>query len=42
MEMDGIKLDKKFLNKLSENFQKKISDLEKKIFKITKKEFKIG
>ena len=42
MEMDGIKLDKKFLNKLSETFQKKISDLEKKIFKISKKEFKIG
>ena len=42
MEMHGIKLDKKFLNKLSENFQKKISDLEKKIFKISKKEFKIG
>ncbi len=42
MEMDGVKLDKKFLNKLSENFQKKISDLEKKIFKISKKEFKIG
>ncbi len=42
MEMAGIKLDKKFLNKLSENFQKKISDLEKKIFKISKKEFKIG
>ena len=40
--MNGIKLDKKFLNKLSENFQKKISDLEKKIFKISKKEFKIG
>ncbi len=42
MEMNGIKLDKKFLNKLSENFQKKISNLEKKIFKISKKEFKIG
>ena len=42
MEMTGIKLDKKFLNKLSANFQKKISDLEKKIFKISKKEFKIG
>ena len=42
MEMTGIKLDKKFLNKLSVNFQKKISDLEKKIFKISKKEFKIG
>ena len=42
MEINGIKLDKKFLNKLSENFQKKISDLEKKIYKISKKEFKIG
>jgi len=42
MEMTGIKLNKKFLNKLSANFQKKISDLEKKIFKISKKEFKIG
>ena len=42
MEINGIKLDKKFLNKLSENFQKKISDLEKKIYYITKKEFKIG
>ena len=42
MEMNGIKLDKKFLNKLSVNFQKKISDLEKKIFKISKKQFKIG
>ena len=42
MEINGIKLDKKFLNKLSENFQKKISDLEKKIYNITKKEFKIG
>ena len=30
MEINGIKLDKKFLNKLSENFQKKISNLEKK------------
>ena len=42
MEMRGIKLDKKFLNKLSTNFQKKISDLEKKIYKVSKKEFKIG
>ena len=42
MEMCGIKLDKKFLNKLTVNFQKKIFDLEKKIFKISKKEFKIG
>ena len=42
MEMNGIKLDKKFLYKLTINFQKKISDLERKIFKISKKEFKIG
>ncbi len=42
MEINGIKLDKKFLNKLSENFQKKISNLERKIYNITKKEFKIG
>ncbi len=42
MEMSGIKLDKKFLNKLSANFQKKIYDLEKKIYKVSKKKFKIG
>ncbi len=42
MEMCGIKLDKKFLNKLTVNFQKKIFDLEKKIFKISQKKFKIG
>ncbi len=42
MEMCGIKLDKKFLNELSTNFQKKISGLEKKIYKVSKKEFKIG
>ncbi len=42
MEMHGIKLNKKFLNKLSLNFQKKIFNLEKKIFSISKKEFKIG
>jgi len=42
MEMCGIRLDKKFLNKLSTNFQKKIFDLEKRIYKVSKKEFKIG
>ena len=42
MEIDGIKLDEKFLNLLSQKFEKKINLLEKKIFKISKKEFKIG
>tara|TARA_Y100000590_G_scaffold291119_1_gene327830 strand:+ start:2759 stop:5524 length:2766 start_codon:yes stop_codon:yes gene_type:complete len=42
MEIDGIKLDVKFLNSLSKKFEKKINLLEKKIFKISKKEFKIA
>ncbi len=42
MEIDGIKLDVKFLNLLSKKFEKKINLLEKKIFKISKKEFKIA
>ena len=42
MEIKGIKLDEKFLNKLSIKFEKKIKLLENQIFKISKKEFKIG
>ena len=42
MEINGIKLDKNFLKKLSLKFEKKIKNLEKKIFKISKKEFNIG
>ena len=42
MEINGIKLDKSFLKKLSIKFDKKISDLEKKIYKISKKEFNIA
>ena len=42
MEIVGVKVDKKFLQKLSIKFEKKISTLENYIFKITKKEFKIG
>ena len=42
MEIKGIKVDSKFLAKLSTKFKKKIKDLEKEIFKISKKEFNIG
>ena len=37
MEINGIKLDKGFLKKLSSKFQNKIKQLEKKIYKISKK-----
>jgi len=42
MEINGIKLDEKFLKKISIKFDKKIKNLEKQIFKITKKEFNIA
>jgi DNA polymerase I len=42
MEIEGIKIDNKFLKSLSEKFQKKINKLEKEIFKISKKEFNIA
>ena len=42
MEIEGIKVDDKFLNILSKKFEKKIKGLEKKIFKISKKEFNIA
>tara|TARA_B100000965_G_scaffold371347_1_gene360183 strand:- start:569 stop:3343 length:2775 start_codon:yes stop_codon:yes gene_type:complete len=42
MEINGIKLDEKFLKKISIKFDKKIQNLEKQIFKITKKEFNIA
>ena len=42
MEIEGIKVDDKFLKILSKKFEKKIKDLEKKIFKISKKEFNIA
>ena len=42
MEIEGIKVDSKFLKTLSLKFEKKINELEKKIFKISKKEFNIG
>ena len=42
MEICGVKLDVKFLQVLSNKFEKKIHNLEKEIYKVTKKEFKIG
>ena len=42
MEIEGIKIDNKFLEVLSEKFEKKISKLEKEVFKISKKEFNIA
>ena len=42
MEINGIKVDSKSLEKLSEKFEKKINNLEKEIFKFSKKEFNIA
>ena len=42
MEIEGIKIDNKFLKILSEKFEKKINKLEKEVFKISKKEFNIA
>ena len=42
MEIYGVRVDQKFLQLLSNKFEKKTHSLEKEIYKITKKEFKIG
>ena len=42
MEIEGIKIDNKFLKILSEKFEKKINKLEKEVFKISKKKFNIA
>ena len=42
MEIEGIKIDSKFLKALSEKFEKKIFKLEKEVFKISKKKFNIA
>ncbi len=42
MEIYGIKVDQKFLQVLSNKFEKKTNNLQKEIYKIAKKEFKIG
>ncbi len=42
MEINGVKIDKNILAKLSAKFKNKIDHLEKDIFKITKTKFNIG
>ena len=42
MEIEGIKIDNKFLKILSSKFEKKIEKIQKDVFKISKKEFNIG
>ncbi len=42
MEIEGIKIDNKFLKSLSLKFEKKIEKTQKEIFKISKKEFNIA
>jgi len=42
MEIEGIKIDDKFLKTLSLKFEKKIQKIQKDIFKISKKEFNIA
>src|SRR5210317_1605953 len=42
MEIEGIKVNNKFLNTLSLKFEKKIEKIQKEIFKISKKEFNIA
>ena len=42
MEIEGIKVDSKFLKSLSSKFEKKIERIQKEVFKISKKEFNIA
>ena len=42
MEIEGIKIDSKFLKVLSSNFSKKIEKIQKEVFKISKKQFNIA
>ena len=42
MEIEGIKIDNKFLETLSLKFKKKIEKIQKEVFKISKKEFNIA
>ena len=42
MEIEGIKIDKEFLKKLSSKFEKKIEKIQKNVFRISKKEFNIA
>ena len=42
MEIEGIKIDNKFLKVLSSKFEKKIKKIQKEVFEISKKEFNIA
>ena len=42
MELNGIKVDRKILDNLSEFLKKKLANLEKKIYKLTGEEFNIN
>ena len=42
MEIEGIKIDNKFLKTLSSKLKKKIEKIQKEVFKISKKEFNIA
>ena len=42
MEIEGIKIDNKFLKLLSYKFEKKIEKIQKDVFRISKKEFNIA
>ena len=42
MEIEGIKIDNRFLKVLSSKFEKKIEKIQKKVYEISKKEFNIA
>ena len=42
MEIEGVKIDNKFLKSLSTKFEKKITKIQNEVFKISKKEFNIA
>ena len=42
MEIEGVKIDNKFLKLLSSKFEKKIEKIQNEVFKISKKEFNIA
>ena len=42
MEIEGVKINPNFLNKLSKKFDNKLKKLEKEIFSLARKEFNIG
>jgi len=42
MEIEGVKIDNKFLKSLSTKFEKKIVKIQNEVFKISKKEFNIA